>query len=182
MCALPEEKASIIARSKQCDVLVFKVKDRPVWGTQPHFEMGIVQSLRYIDKVKGNQVPDKQIFFSDDQYMPQDSGWVIPLMKRFHETQPVDSTNCCWTIEKGGGQWICFRPVSLIFQLFALVSIKFPYSNLIQYRIPNIQSLPNQPLYIGDLQIRGVNLPSALVILLTDKQPLLQPLHNTILG
>ena len=89
VCTLPPEKAVIIARSKQCDILVFKVKDRPVWGTQPHFEMGIVQSLRYIDNVKGDQVPDRQRFFSAARYMPKDSGWVIPLMKRFHETRPV---------------------------------------------------------------------------------------------
>ena len=89
VCTVPEEKATIVARSKQCDILAFKIKERPVWGVQPHFEMGIVQSLRYIDKVKGDQVPDKQIFFSAAQYMPIDSGWVIPLMKRFHETQPV---------------------------------------------------------------------------------------------
>ncbi|MDH4009189.1 MAG: type 1 glutamine amidotransferase [Desulfobacterales bacterium] len=89
VCTVPEKKATIIARSKQCDILAFKVKDRPVWGVQPHFEMGIVQGLRYIDKVKGSQVPDRQSFFSSAQYMPKDSGWVIPLMKRFHETHPV---------------------------------------------------------------------------------------------
>ncbi|MGD9281321.1 MAG: type 1 glutamine amidotransferase [Desulfobacterales bacterium] len=89
VCAAPEEKATIVARSKECDILAFKIKDRPVWGVQPHFEMGIVQSLRYIDKFKGRQIPDKQTFFSAAEYMPKDSGWVIPLMKRFHETQPV---------------------------------------------------------------------------------------------
>ena len=89
VCTVPEEKATIIARSKECNILAFKVKDRPVWGIQPHFEMGIVQGLRYIDNVKGNQVPDRQIFFRSTQYMPKDSGWVIPLMKAFHETHPV---------------------------------------------------------------------------------------------
>ena len=89
VCTVPEEKATIIARSKECGILAFKIKGKPVWGVQPHFEMGIVQSLRYIDRVKGDKVPDKQIFFSNDQYMPKDSGWVIPLMKRFHQTQPL---------------------------------------------------------------------------------------------
>jgi GMP synthase-like glutamine amidotransferase len=89
VCALPEEKAKVIARSEECDVLAFKVRGRPVWGVQPHFEMGIVQGLRYIDNFKGNQVPDKQIFFRSSPSMPKDSGWVIPLMKAFHETQPV---------------------------------------------------------------------------------------------
>ena len=89
VCALPEENATIIARSEACEILAFKLKDRPVWGIQPHFEMGIVDGLRYIDKVKGNPVPDKQIFFSSSQHMPQDSGWIIPLIKAFHETRPI---------------------------------------------------------------------------------------------
>ena len=89
VCALPEEKTKIIARSDECDILVFKLKGKPVWGVQPHFEMGIVDGLRYIENVRGNQVPDKQIFFSSDQHMPKDSGWVIPLMKAFHKTRPA---------------------------------------------------------------------------------------------
>ena len=89
VCALPEEKAKVIARSEECDVLAFKVRGRPVWGVQPHFEMGIGQGLSYIDKVKGNPVPDRQIFFSSTQLMPKDSGWIIPLMNAFHETQPL---------------------------------------------------------------------------------------------
>ena len=89
VCALPEEKAKVVARSKACEILAFKLRGRPVWGVQPHFEMGIVQGLRYINNVKGDQVPDRQIFFSSSQYWPKDSDWVIPLMKAFHETQPV---------------------------------------------------------------------------------------------
>lgn len=89
VCALPEDKAKVIARSEECDILAFKLRGRPVWGVQPHFEMGIVQGLRYIDKFKGNPVPDRQIFFSSTQYMPKDSGWVIPLIKAFHKTRPV---------------------------------------------------------------------------------------------
>jgi GMP synthase-like glutamine amidotransferase len=89
VCKLPEEKATIVARSKQCDILIFKVKDRPVWGTQPHFEMGIVQGLRYLDNFESSRVPDRQVFFSAAEHLPKDSGWVIPLMKAFHETRPL---------------------------------------------------------------------------------------------
>jgi GMP synthase-like glutamine amidotransferase len=89
VCALPEEKAKIIARSDECDILVFKLKGKPVWGVQPHFEMGVVDGLGYIEKVKGKQVPDKQVFFSSDQHMPRDSSWVIPIMKAFHQTCPL---------------------------------------------------------------------------------------------
>ena len=89
VCKLPEEKATIIARSKECGILIFKVKDRPVWGVQPHFEMGIVQGLRYLDNFESSQVPDRQVFFRTAEHLPKDSGWVIPLMKAFHETHPV---------------------------------------------------------------------------------------------
>ena len=89
VCMLPEENATIIARSRQCDILAFKVKNKPVWGIQPHFEMGIVQGLRYLDNFKSNLVPDRHIFFSAARYMPKDSGWAIPLMKAFHEAQPA---------------------------------------------------------------------------------------------
>ncbi|MGD2184732.1 MAG: type 1 glutamine amidotransferase [Desulfobacterales bacterium] len=89
VCALPEENAKVIARSEESDILAFKVRGRPVWGVQPHFEMGIVQGLKYLENVKGDQVPDKQIFFSAAQYMPKDSGRVIALMKAFHETHTV---------------------------------------------------------------------------------------------
>lgn len=89
VCKVPQEKATIIARSKQCEVLAFKVRNKPVWGVQPHFEIGIVQGLRYLDSVKDGPVPDKHIFFSSSQHMPKDSGWIIPLMKAFHETHPV---------------------------------------------------------------------------------------------
>ena len=47
---------------------------------------------------------------------------------------------------------------------------------------PDTLILPNQPLYIGDLKIRGVNFPGAFGILLTFEQSLSQPLHDSILG
>ncbi|MGD1967594.1 MAG: type 1 glutamine amidotransferase [Desulfobacterales bacterium] len=89
VCHVPAEKATIVARSADCEILAFKLKDHPVWGIQPHFEMGIVEGIQIIDRAAGDQIPDKRHFFRSDEHRPRDSGWIIPLMKAFHETRPI---------------------------------------------------------------------------------------------
>jgi hypothetical protein len=89
VCRVPEKSATIIARSKACEVLGFKVLDKPVWGIQPHFEMGIVEGLDYLDKVSGEHIPARQAFFNSDHSLPKDNGWIAPLMKAFQETRPI---------------------------------------------------------------------------------------------
>jgi GMP synthase-like glutamine amidotransferase len=89
VCSVPEKSAAIIARSKACEILGFKVLDKPVWGIQPHFEMGIVEGLDYLDKVSGEHIPTRQSFFNSDHSLPKDNGWIAPLMKAFQETQPI---------------------------------------------------------------------------------------------
>ena len=89
VCKVPEVQADIIARSADCDILAYKLKKQPVWGIQPHFEMGIVEGIQIIDRSAGDEIPDKQFFFDNTNHQPRDSGWIIPLMKAFHETQPV---------------------------------------------------------------------------------------------
>jgi hypothetical protein len=51
--------------------------------------MGIVEGLQLIDRVPGDEIPDKQIFLNSTENQPRDSGWIIPLMKTFQDTQPV---------------------------------------------------------------------------------------------
>ena len=89
VCKVPEEKATVIARSAECEILAFKLKDRPVWGIQPHFEMGIVEGIQIIERSQGDGIPKKQHFFRSAADRPLDSGWIIPLMKMFHETRQV---------------------------------------------------------------------------------------------
>lgn len=89
VCSVPEKSATIIARSKSCEVLGYKVADKPVWGIQPHFEMGIVEGLDYLDKVSGEHIPTRQSFFNSDHCLPKDNGLIAPLMKAFQETQPM---------------------------------------------------------------------------------------------
>lgn len=89
VCNVPQEKATVIARSADCEILAFKLKDRPVWGIQPHFEMGIVEGIQIVDRAQGDDIPDRQYFFNCTEYPPRDSGLIIPLMKTFHETRSV---------------------------------------------------------------------------------------------
>ena len=86
---VPEQSATVTARSDDCDILAFKLKNRPVWGIQPHFEMGIVEGIQIIDRSAGREIPHKQEFFNNTEIQPRDSGWIIPLMKAFHEAQPA---------------------------------------------------------------------------------------------
>jgi len=89
VCNIDENEADIIARSKACEILAFKLKDRPVWGIQPHFEMGIVEGLKFIEQVKGDGIPDRPSLLKSVGNYPKDSGWIIPLMKAYHEIRPL---------------------------------------------------------------------------------------------
>jgi GMP synthase-like glutamine amidotransferase len=85
---VPQNHATVIARSEECDILGFKLIDKPVWGVQPHFEMGIVEGLDCLDTVSAEHIPQRQSFFSTHDSLPKDSGRIAPLMKAFHETKP----------------------------------------------------------------------------------------------
>jgi hypothetical protein len=78
----------VIARSDACEILAFKLKDRPVWGIQPHFEMGIVEGLKFIGWVKADGIPARPSFFKSAEYYPRDSGWIIPFMQAYHKIRP----------------------------------------------------------------------------------------------
>ena len=54
---------------------------------EPHFEMGIVEGLEYIETVRVEGIPDKLSFFNSVENYPKDSGWVIPLLKAFYNTR-----------------------------------------------------------------------------------------------
>lgn len=89
VCKIDENEATVIARSEACEILAFKLKDRPVWGIQPHFEMGIVDGLKFLELVKGEGVPDRPSLLNSVKNYPQDSGWIIPLMKAYHNARPL---------------------------------------------------------------------------------------------
>ena len=89
VCRLPQDRATLIARSSACDILGFKLKGKPVWGIQPHFEMGIGQGLNYLEMVSGEHIPKRQSLFRSLATLPKDTGWIAPLMKAFHDASPL---------------------------------------------------------------------------------------------
>jgi GMP synthase-like glutamine amidotransferase len=89
VCRINADEAAVIARSDDCEILAFKLRDRPVWGIQPHFEMGIVEGLKFIDLVKTDGIPTRPSFIQSDQHAPRDSGWIIPLIKAYHRVRPL---------------------------------------------------------------------------------------------
>jgi GMP synthase-like glutamine amidotransferase len=89
VCRINENEANVIARSKACEILAFKLKGKPVWGIQPHFEMGIVEGLKFIEWANGEGIPDRSSLFDSIENYPRDSGWIIPLMKAYHQMRPL---------------------------------------------------------------------------------------------
>ena len=85
---LPEMDASIILSSPQCENHAFKLKDYPVWGIQPHFEIGIVQGFAAMELVKGSGVPDKNYIIDSAELMPKDSGHVARIIREFQIIKP----------------------------------------------------------------------------------------------
>ncbi len=86
--AVLDDQVNIILRSPECENLAFKLKNKPVWGIQPHFEIGIVQGFEVIDVVKGPGVPDKSVFLGSAEIAPRDSGSIVRMMKVFQNIEP----------------------------------------------------------------------------------------------
>lgn len=89
VCNLPEDKADVLARSSECDVLAFKVRHKPVWGIQPHPEIGIVESMKLIEDYGSDHLPDPKYYITTSRTLPKDSGWIVPLMREFQKIQPI---------------------------------------------------------------------------------------------
>jgi len=68
---------------------VCQIDERNATVIQPHFEMGIVEGLKFIEWVKGNGIPDRSTLINSVENYPQDSGRIIPLMKAYHTARPL---------------------------------------------------------------------------------------------
>ena len=89
VCHLPGDQAEVLLVSVECDNLAFKFKNCPVWGIQPHFEIGIAQGLAVIEQVSGPGIPDRRVFLDNDQYGPRDSGRIAKIIREFTNTRPL---------------------------------------------------------------------------------------------
>lgn len=88
VCNLPKHEATVLARSSRSGIQAFKLRRRPVWGIQPHPEIGIVEGLRLLAKLLGRELCQRQYLLQTRQSGPKDSGWIVPLMRAFQKTRP----------------------------------------------------------------------------------------------
>jgi GMP synthase-like glutamine amidotransferase len=86
---LPEDAVDLLLDSVECANLAFKLKEKPVWGIQPHFEIGIVQGFSVIELVQGPGIPGKEIFMNAIEKQPKDSGLITRIMREFQELAPL---------------------------------------------------------------------------------------------
>jgi GMP synthase-like glutamine amidotransferase len=73
---VPPDKGTVLAESDECAVQSFRLNDAPIWGVQPHFEIGVTEGLRFL-RESGYSVSEVQ------KVPPLDTGFVVPLMERF---------------------------------------------------------------------------------------------------
>ena len=71
--------------------LAFRLKNRPVWGIQPHYELGVAQGFELIGTAidQGNSgVPPKELFLESAPHRPRDSAHIAGIMYQFQQQQP----------------------------------------------------------------------------------------------
>jgi GMP synthase-like glutamine amidotransferase len=86
---VPAAEAIVTAQSTECAIMAFRLKQKPVWCIQPHFEIGIVEGLQLLDQAVKSGIPPRLDFLDGTRRAPRDSGWVIPLMQAFQKSRPV---------------------------------------------------------------------------------------------
>ena len=87
VCNLPLDQVDILATSDYCDVQAFKLKDKPVWGIQPHPEIGIEEGLAIMDKIAEKRTEHKKRFLDARESKPIDSEWIAYLMAEFQRVE-----------------------------------------------------------------------------------------------
>jgi GMP synthase-like glutamine amidotransferase len=88
VCRLPDDKAKILAQSDGCRIQAFKLTDHPVWGLQPHPEIGIAEGLKCFGAYTGSDGPRREELIKSQAFQPRDSGWVVPILRAFQYTAP----------------------------------------------------------------------------------------------
>lgn len=78
---LPEEKATILLRSAECEVEAFRVNGKNAWGVQGHFEETIETGMAMLEsQIAEDSTLAKMVRNGD---APKDSGFWPVLLERF---------------------------------------------------------------------------------------------------
>jgi GMP synthase-like glutamine amidotransferase len=80
---LPKDAVEVLATSEGCPVQAFKLKNKPVWGIQPHPEIDIEMGEETLKRMAKKDETNRKHFTDAARGAPKDSGWIKPLMREF---------------------------------------------------------------------------------------------------
>jgi len=86
----PAETVTLLTGPDSCH-LAFRLKNRPVWGIQPHYELGVAQGFELIGTAIDQGapgVPPKELFFESALHRPRDSAHIAKILYQFQQQKP----------------------------------------------------------------------------------------------
>jgi GMP synthase-like glutamine amidotransferase len=89
--ALPETETVTLLASSASSHLAYHLKNMPVWGIQPHYELGVMQGFALIGTALAQGapgVPPKENFIASTPHRPRDSAHITRIMAAFQEQEP----------------------------------------------------------------------------------------------
>jgi len=88
VAALPPTETVTLLSGPDSSHLAFRLKSRPVWGIQPHYELGVSQGFELIGTAIDQGVPGvppKTQFFESAPHLPRDSAHITKIMYQFQQ-------------------------------------------------------------------------------------------------
>jgi GMP synthase-like glutamine amidotransferase len=90
VAALPPAETVTLLAGSDSSHLAFRLKNRPVWGIQPHYELGVAQGFELIGTAIDQGapgVPPKAQFFESAPHLPRDSAHIARIMYQFQQQE-----------------------------------------------------------------------------------------------
>ena len=90
VAVLPPTETVTLLAGPDSRHLAFRLKNRPVWGIQPHYELGVAQGFELIGTAIGQGapgVPPKELFFESVLHRPRDSAHIAGIMYQFQQQE-----------------------------------------------------------------------------------------------
>lgn len=76
---VPASDVEIFASSSRCRISGIRIKNKKIWGLQPHFEIGVASGVSALRKVLG----DEKAWENIEASPPEDSGHICRIMRNF---------------------------------------------------------------------------------------------------
>ena len=76
---VPESDVEVFASSSRCRISGIRIRNKKMWGLQPHFEIGVASGVSALRKVLG----DEKAWENLEASSPEDSGHICRIMRNF---------------------------------------------------------------------------------------------------